>query len=150
MLSCLELWSLWLPKAKILTMMGLEPTFSDPKSDALPLSYTAWYVSLRKHWPVSNQNGPLYNQTTDLLATKWRSTESGQTFQQTCMLWIILVDVFIVWDNSNIFIFLDDYIIFSSNLWMWDPGMPKGTILHQLPVSKVRISFKVYWSQFGV
>ena len=26
---------------KSLTMMGLEPTFSDPKSDALPLSYTA-------------------------------------------------------------------------------------------------------------
>ena len=24
-----------------LTVMGLDPTFSDPKSDALPLSYTA-------------------------------------------------------------------------------------------------------------
>ena len=28
-------------QGKKLTMMGLEPTFSDPKSDALPLSYTA-------------------------------------------------------------------------------------------------------------
>ena len=28
-----------------LTVMGLEPTFSDSKSDALPLSYTAWWYA---------------------------------------------------------------------------------------------------------
>ena len=103
-----------------LTVMGLEPTFSDPKSDALPLSYTAsWYPPPVKGW----NRALLYEYLTVLLQQNGRSYRYVKRFtRETCT------------QRSRVI----TRHFFSPNLRMRDIGLPQGTILHPLSVPKVR------------